>query len=216
MYNSGISAAAFIESVRSEADISTDIPAEAWYRWLCAVEQFVYTEIFDEVVCSEVRFGYCADGEYSGTTGKFTGKLSFEFIDVPAECAACEFDDIVRFYIGEREFERSAAASGLVFGDNLYWTDYSGYVRFSAVGEVEGNISVFHRLRPALKTAGTSANVMLPPEFIELAGARLRAEAYKIANEDELAAKWMADYNNHLETLTIWARARNERRYGGR
>jgi hypothetical protein len=43
--------------------------------------------------------------------------------------------------------------------------------------------------------------------------ARLRAEAYKIANEDGQAGKWMQDYNAQLETFGVWAARRNER-YG--
>jgi len=45
---------------------------------------------------------------------------------------------------------------------------------------------------------------MLPIEFIDLAKAKLRGEAYKVANEDSLAAKWINDYNMLVETFKAW------------
>ena len=54
---------------------------------------------------------------------------------------------------------------------------------------------------------------MVPMEWLDLVGAKMRGEAYKIANEDGLSAKWLNDYNTQLEYLKIWAAKRNER-YG--
>ena len=45
---------------------------------------------------------------------------------------------------------------------------------------------------------------MLPVEFIDLVKAKLRGEAYKLANEDNHAAKWLNDYNTLLETFKAW------------
>ena len=49
---------------------------------------------------------------------------------------------------------------------------------------------------------------MLPPELIDLAKAKLRGEAYKLANEDGLAAKWLNDYNVLLETFKVWIQSK--------
>ena len=70
-------------------------------------------------------------------------------------------------------------------------------------------LSFIYFVRPTLKTVNSSdvvgsGNVMLPVEFIDLAKAKLRADAYKIANEDALAAKWIADYNVLLENFKAW------------
>ena len=61
-------------------------------------------------------------------------------------------------------------------------------------------------VRPELKTEENyeSLTVKIPVEFIDLAKAKLRGEAYKIANEDSLAAKWLNDYNILLETFKLW------------
>ena len=70
-------------------------------------------------------------------------------------------------------------------------------------------LKIIYFVRPALKTVDTndnisSENVMLPVEFIDLAKAKLRGEAYKVANEDSIAAKWLNDYNVLLETFKAW------------
>ena len=49
-----------------------------------------------------------------------------------------------------------------------------------------------------------NSNVMVPLEFIDLVKAKLRGEAYKLANEDDIAAKWLNDYNILLETFKAW------------
>ena len=57
-----------------------------------------------------------------------------------------------------------------------------------------------------------SAAIALPDEFIEIAASRLKGEAYRAANEDVLAAKWLADYNQRLEAFQNWC---DRRRTGG-
>ena len=71
-------------------------------------------------------------------------------------------------------------------------------------------IELIYFIRPALKSAEgkNTGNVMLPAEFLELAKAKMRADAYKIANEDAIAAKWMNDYNVLLETFKAWVQGK--------
>ena len=47
-------------------------------------------------------------------------------------------------------------------------------------------------------------NVMLPYEFIDLAKAKIRSEAYKLVNEFTSAANWVNDFNILLENLKVW------------
>ena len=45
---------------------------------------------------------------------------------------------------------------------------------------------------------------MLPYEFLDMVKAKLRGEAYKIANENSIAANWLNDYNAILMDFRAW------------
>jgi hypothetical protein len=79
--------------------------------------------------------------------------------------------------------------------------------------EEQWQVTIVYRIRPVIKTEDNAEvlNVALPVEYLDMAGAKIRGEAYKIANEDGLAAKWLADYNQQVENFKIWASSRNER-----
>ncbi|MBE6599128.1 MAG: hypothetical protein E7638_06780 [Ruminococcaceae bacterium] len=199
MYNSGILTADLIANVQSEADITIPIGSDSWYRWINAVEQFVYTEIFDK---------------FAVKTVDFSTKINLkDDISTVEGCAVPIFDDIIKVYADETELDRSGVISRLVFSDKpLYCDDLEGNIAVSGVDFAE-KITVVYRIRPRLKESGDGSYINLPVEFADMAAARMRAEAYKIANEGNLSAVWMADYNTQLETLKVWAAMRNER-YG--
>lgn len=46
--------------------------------------------------------------------------------------------------------------------------------------------------------------VPLPYEFVELVRCKLRGEAYKLINDDALAAKWIGEYNTLLENFKVY------------
>jgi len=205
MYDSGVTAKAFIDSLIQEADISIEIPYTSMLRWLSAVEQFAYTEILKE---------------YKRCTMDLTQEpfdvIRLDTLPIPEGAAIPIYDDIVRVY-GEKgqEIRKAGAVAGYEFPDfDLYYTDYDGHLILSTRIE-QAEITVIYRIRPEIKTEDNKAalNVALPPEYLDMAGAKIRGEAYKIANEDGLAAKWLADYNTQMENFKVWAASRNER-YG--
>lgn len=192
MYDCGITAKAFIATIQSEADISIAIPEASWIRWINTVEQFLYTEILSEYVQAEVAY---AETIPFGTIGE-----------------TVTYDDIVSVYGDDVELDRAGVISGIDVPDRgMYWTDYSGNLVLRPV-DVPLCVKVVYRLRPALKVNGEE-NINIPAEWLDLLAARMRGEAYKIANEDGLAGKWLNDYNMQLETFKIWAAGRNDR-YG--
>lgn len=200
MYDSGVKCSDFINSIIGEADISIEIQSDSWYRWLNTVEQFIYTEILDEYASAEID--YASDS------------VTLSTLTVPSGCSSVTYDDVIAVYADGVQVEKSGIKGVMNFSDkNLYYTDYNGNLVLSLT-EVPNKITVIYRLRPILKTEAGNNNVAVPAEFLDMVSARLRGEAYKIANEDGLAGKWLADYNTQLESFKIWAGKRNKR-YGG-
>lgn len=193
MYDCGITAKAFIETIRAEADISIPVPDASYLRWINTVEQFLYAEILEEYVRVTLPWA----GETIALTEIGEGVI---------------YDDIVSVYGDDAELDRAGVIAGTDVTDRpMYWTDYRGNLVLR-MPETPSEVTVVYRLRPALKTDGTE-NICIPSEWLDMLAARLRAEAYKIANEDGQAGKWMQDYNAQLETFGVWAARRNER-YG--
>lgn len=200
MYDSGVKCSDFINSIIGEADISIEIQSDSWYRWLNTVEQFIYTEILDEYASTEID--YASDS------------VTLSTLTVPYGCDSVNYDDVIAVYADGVQVEKSGIKGVMNFSDkNLYYTDYNGNLVLSLT-EAPNKITVIYRLRPILKTETGNNNVAVPAEFLDMVSARLRGEAYKIANEDGLAGKWLADYNTQLESFKVWAEKRNKR-YGG-
>ena len=203
MYDSGIKCSDFINSIIGETDISVEVSNASWYRWLSAVEQFVYTEIVNECKSFSVNYGDLTDN-----------KIPLSDISVATQYAAVCYDDVTEVYADDAQLEKSGVKGIKDFADkDLYYTDYNGNIIIST-SDVPETITVIYRLKPLIKSESSTANVYLPIEFVDMAAARLRGEAYKIANEDGLAGKWLADYNTQLESFKVWAEKRNMR-YGG-
>ena len=205
MYDSGITVSAFLDSVDQEADISIEIPRTSPLRWLSAVEQFAYTEVLKEYVKAEIALDtYPSD------------VIDLKNLPVPVGAAIPVYDDVIRVY-GEQgqELRKSGAVAGYENPDyDLFYTDYNGGLILHTRIE-QSRITIVYRVRPEIKTQDNESllNVALPVEYLDMAAAKIRGEAYKISNEDGLAAKWLADYNQQVENFKVWAISRNER-YG--
>lgn len=205
MYDSGVKVKDFLDAVTEEADISIEIPRVSMLRWLSAVEQFAYTEVLKEYARSTIDLSSVP-----------VDTIRLDMLPIPDGGAVPIYDDVIRVY-GEDggEIRKSGAVAVYEFPDyDLYYTDYRGNLVLSTRIE-QAAVTVIYRLRPAIKTSDNeeTLDVALPPEYLDMAGAKIRGEAYKIANEDGLAAKWLADYNQQVENFKVWAASRNER-YG--
>jgi hypothetical protein len=184
MFDSKISAYSLIEEIKDEADIAIPISDEVYISWLNALEQLLYSEIIKE------QSLLCFDHPDS------------EAIDI--ESHNIRFEDIHAVFVNStRQLIKSTLTSGCIF-PNTYFKENNQLV--VNCGDVVENIDVIYFIRPVLKTEENYADetVKLPVEFIDLARAKLRGEAYKVANEDNLAAKWINDYNVLLETFRVW------------
>lgn len=191
MFDSGISASSLIAGLKNEIDVAIPISNRSYVDSLNSLEQLLYTEIIKEqksVVCdadTAVNLSSLVVGE---------NEKSIVFEDV-----------YTVFDSSGTQLKKTTLASGQIFSNAWYKTGVSIFCDTDNAGSV----TVIYFVRPALKTVNENdvvgaGNVMLPVEFIDLAKAKLRGDAYKIANEDALAAKWLNDYNVLLETFKEW------------
>ncbi len=196
MYNSGIDISSFINQIESEADIITSISDDFYIKWINIVQQTLYRELIE-------LFG--------SVTVATDSDLELEDITVNEDEAPVEYDDIVKIYIGSDELTKASVITALSIPDKeIFYLDGDVVkIRYNMPYDA---VTVVYRVRPKIAVE-TSETIHLPYEWIELLASKIRGELYKIANDDNMAAKWLADYNTQLESFKMWIAKRNIR-YG--
>lgn len=195
MFDSGIKVDELIdELINTEVDIALDIPKSTYVSWLNSLQQLIYSEIIKEQKKLTID----------------TSNSHIMFSDIaPAEGeSGMRFEDIHTVYTQSGiQLIKSTLTSGNIF-PNTYFKENNG-IGFHTTDK-SGELTIIYFARPALIDASAIGDtmVMLPIEFIDLAKSKLRGEAYKLANEDNLAAKWINDYNVLLETFKAWITSR--------
>lgn len=186
MFNSGKSVSEIITELKDEVDIALEIPTSTYLTWLSSIEQLCYSEIIKEQ--REVKL-------LAPTT-----PVLMDGLTVSEEEAPIRFEDIYSVYADDVQLMKTTLASGNIFPDTYY--KHNDGIGFNSPYKTK-ELKIVYFVRPKVKTA-EEGNVMLPIEFIELAKAKMRGEAYKLVNEDALAGKWLNDYNMMLENFKVW------------
>lgn len=189
MFDSGITAKELITAIQNEADIALDIPDENYIQWLNSLEQLLYSEVIKE------------QKAFTHTLPDIL-PITLDEINVSEGEAPLRYEDLHAIYVDNTQLIQSTVASGDIFPNTYYKDDNKLAFNVPYPKKVKG----VYFVRPLLKTLENidTAHVMIPIEFIELAKAKLRGEAYKLVNEDNLAAKYLNDYNVLLETFKLW------------
>ncbi len=200
-YRSGMTTVEFVESLIAEADISFPITKASWVMWLNAAEQMLYSEIIADK--REVVIPWLGYEE--------SGMRLMRFPKIDGEATVME-EDIVKVYARageiERELQRVSFIGEPIFSGMGRWAVKGDVLTADLPGRTISALRIIYNARPELKQAGNDAfgteEIYLPPAFMPMLAAKLRGEAYKLANEDALSAKWLADYNAQLEDFKVW------------
>lgn len=200
MFDSGISVKNLIDELKNtEVDIALEIPNSTYVEWLNSLQQLLYTEVIKEQ-------------KKVVLTGYKESPVNLSAIPTENNENTPRFEDIYAVYadsengIGGRQLIKSSVASGIVFDDTYYKDNNNIGYNTEFIPE---ELTIIYIVKPALIIADENdevdeSRIMIPIEFIDLVKAKLRGEAYKLANEDSIAAKWLNDYNTLLETFKAW------------
>ena len=197
MFDSGISVKNLIDELKNtEVDIALEIPNITYVTWLNALQQILYTEIIKEQKKRVFKPPFNMEEGISLEAENNENKPSFE--DIHTVYAKLDEYDV--------QLIKSTVTSGMIFPNTYYKNNEKLYFNTK---EEPTELTVVYYVKPKLVKTDEEdeigeGNVMIPIEFIDLVKAKLRGEAYKLANEDNIAAKWLNDYNNLLETFKVW------------
>ena len=201
MFNSGISVKDLVEELNTEVDIALDIPDKTYVQWLNALQQLLYTEFIKEqrkIVLNS----------------SLSSPIDILSIPIGENENRPRFEDIYAIYADDVQLIKSSVTSGVIFPYTYYKDNNNiGYNTriVDGVQVIPGKLTIVYIVKPALIDYNDieKATVMMPIEFIDLVKAKLRGEAYKLANEDVLSAKWLNDYNILLENFKMWISEKN-------
>ena len=193
MFDSGISIDNLVSELKQEVDIALPISNKSFVLWLNSLVHFLYTEFIQE------QNKIIVDGTDDCI-------INLGEILMPDDEAAIRFEDIYTVFADTKQLIKSTVTSGNIFPNTFYKMDNN--LAYNALFQPK-EIRIIYFVKPKLKAVDENdniepGNVMLPIEFIDLVKAKLRGEAYKLSNEDSLAAKWLNDYNILLETFKAW------------
>lgn len=204
MYDSKVKAADLIEQIKTETDISLPISNGTYAEWLSETEQMLYSSFIKDI--------YSASVGLSGTAGADgVSRVSLSGV-TPSHCEQLRFEDILEVYCGDKALMKVSPIIGFEVPDTWfrYRNNSTGDENmFCHISDKSVHaVKIIYRMRPKIKKYASDGSldetVKVPFEFLELVKAKLRGEAYKLANEDTLAAKWLNDYNAHLQDFQLW------------
>lgn len=214
MFDSEKSLEEVIQELREEVDVAPEIDKKSYVEWTNSLEQLLYSEIIRERGAYEVDISTAEQPE----KGTFLFKLPVDAVHSNEKPLTYENIDtlFVQWANGTKKRELTKADGmyrdiyyryGKTMIHMIYYKEDDKICVITGKPSVD-KITIYYVPCPKLKSVSTDdkvvGNVALPIEFIELLKSKLRAEAYKIMNEDLLSAKWMNDYNVLLENFKAW------------
>ncbi|MGM9551523.1 MAG: hypothetical protein ACI3XA_04640 [Clostridia bacterium] len=187
MYKSGYTYKFMFNTVKNEIESYKDVPGDIMLLACNSVIQQLYGGVIKEQGLITV-LGVVADA------GSAT-QLNIESVN---------FEDIERISANGEDFTLTTPRRAGTYS-NTYYKNETGGVSIVSKDGFAGTVDIYYNQRPKLVQSVESEEfIPLPNEYVPMLIAYVRAECYKWINEDNLAAKWMGDYNAQLEGFSAW------------
>ena len=210
MFDSGISAQSLIDELYNEIDLPYEFRTNEKNELVTSlntIEKIIYKNIIRHVEMVQVSL---VDNSVSLVDINTAIGNSFENIDA-SDIVKCE-EVISGKTFTRTTLDKFNAISGTYIFSNGYFSINPDKV-FNTTTQlyetpVVENINIYFVACPPRKVITTindvdtiNGNVMIPYEFIPMIKSYIRGEQYKILNEDDIAQKWIADFNSQIENF---------------
>lgn len=206
MLNSGVSASSLIANLQLENDIALPISNATYTQWLNELQQLLYREIIKE------------PKKATGANQTAAGLFDLSTLTIATDEATVEFEDVYKVFIttgGSSEIPTELVKMSLDMADAIPYIYFkeNNKLGFRPKETSWETIIIYYHVRPKLvaitapDTIGTG-NIMVPHEFLDIVTAKLRGEAYRLTNEDIIAANWLNVYNQRLSDLRTWCESK--------
>lgn len=205
MFDSGYPANLIAEEVEKETNLAFPVTKEAYCGWINLCEQLLYSDIVCEERASVVPFAY------SLKLFQMQDDLCDEDVPRSSDIHGVFFKNAD----GVRECEHTPLTKLLRGVCASYaWSACGDDIQIAVPKEAakkDATLLVIRYARPIPKrTIGDKimGTIALPAEFLELMRCRLRGEKYRLMNEDTMCAKWINEYNYHVEAFKAFIESR--------
>ncbi|MBQ8859182.1 MAG: hypothetical protein IJ012_05270 [Clostridia bacterium] len=201
MLHSSITVGRLIEQVEKDMGLYEEIDRTVYFDALNECLCRVYGEVIDEraIVACVSKDGKIAYGDISVGTGQDSVRAG--------DIRSVRYGEKPLQYLPPDRFGAVKSADGDFYTlqrDGIYLTPTRSTT----------TLYVTYTVRPQrFGTGDVNGAVPFPNEYLFCLRAKLRGEAYKLVNEDALAAKWLSEYN---EGIAAFAAAYGARGGGAR
>lgn len=186
MFQAAITVGTLIDSVVEGMGLYTEIDRAAYRDVLNECLATLYIDVIDErAVC---------------IAKSVEGVITYKSITVPTGQSAPRAADIRAVLYRDRPLQYLPPDKFhlVVTADGDFYTLKADGIHLTPTRSTT-DLQVSYTVRPQRYGAGDEgAAVPFPNEYLSLLRAKLRGEAYKLANEEAFAAKWLGEYNNSL------------------
>jgi hypothetical protein len=202
MFDSGITADSFVKGMISEIDYP-DIPgADASItlsritEHLNRIEKILYSEIIREIATVDFE-----NPQNNLTIEDINDKVTL------LNAGEISFNEIVGVLADDTELTKTNATNFLILR-NVFTYNFDKFLyKKYYVDESVMDLTISFKVLPEKKTitsSTVSGNVNIPFEFLPLIRSYIRGEEYKLINEDNIAAKWLNDFNAQIEEFKVY------------